>query len=117
MSETKIPKEMPSNCDCCPIKRCGDDHNTCLEKCDLSESCALILFILSLFGLGGLSLMCYECCSKTDQSPRWIWKNFIWLSIWMSLLGPIGWIWQIVFCFQAYKVCKGKTTDCKEQCC
>ena len=83
------------------LKRCEDDHNACLDKCDLSESYALILFILSIPFLGSISRLCYMCCSKTEQSPVWILKAWIWLSLWIGLTYMIfiGWIWDIIFCW------------------
>ena len=83
MGETKISVDtckLPSFC-----KRWEDDHNSCLAKCDLNGTYAMILFILSIFGMGGISMFCYMCCSKQENAPRWIWKNFVWLNIWMGI--------------------------------
>ena len=121
-SATDTVKEIKFTEDSCKLpacmKRCEDDHNACLTRCNLSESYAFILFILSIIpGLGQISRFCYMCCSKTDQSPVWIAKSWIWLSLWIGLFYMIiiGWIWDIIFCYQAWKKCKGKTTEM--ECC
>ena len=105
----------------CPgfLKRCEDDHNSCLDKVGLSESYAMYLFFISIIGMGGLSRFCYMCCSKQENAPRWIWKDFMWLDIWMGLTYGlvIGWIWDIVFCFHAWKRCAGKDVKTMENCC
>ena len=83
------------------MKRCETDHNACLDVCDLKENYALYLFVLSIVGVGGISRLCYLCCSKTEQSPTWILKSWIWLNLWIGLFYMIfiGWIWGIIFCW------------------
>ena len=113
--------EMPTydrHCKCC-IQRCEDDHNSCLAHCDLNEGYAFCLFLLSIIFFGPLCRYCYMCCSKTKNSPRWIWKNFFWLNIWIGFTYCIlvGWIWDICFCYQAWQLCKGKDTPTCENCC
>ena len=113
-------KELESKCKCPGfLKRCEDDHNSCLDKVGLGEKYALCLLILSFIFMGPLSRFCYMCCSKQENSPRWIWKDWIWLNIWMGLTYCvlIGWFWDIVFCLHAYKKCKGKDVKTCENCC
>ena len=95
--------EMPhydEHCKCC-IKRCQDDHNSCLAHVNLSEGYAFFLFLISFVFLGGLSRYCYMCCSAHEKAPRWIWKNFFWLNIWISMSYCIlvGYFWDICFTY------------------
>ena len=88
----------------CFIKRCQDDHNSCLAHCNLGEGYAFCLFILSFLFMGSLVRFCYMCCSAQEKAPRWMWKNFLWLNIWIGLSYCIlvGYFWDICFAYQAW---------------
>merc|ERR1712224_244685 len=106
-------------CACGPFKRGADDHNSCLKKVGLGGGFSTLLFVLSIIFMGQLSRFCYMCCSKQENAPRWIWKDWMWLDIWMGLTYGIvvGWIWDIIFNFHAMGECKGKEVKTCENCC